>query len=322
MTGPRLGILCVGQFVADIVVRPVDRLPVPGRLDLLEDLMLVPGGCACNTASVLAKLGAAVRTAGLVGMDPLGKAIMAEIEAAGVDVSMVSRTREVPTTAVVVVVSSDGQRSFLYRQGTTEAFDNSMVPAKAYQCCGLIHVGGSMKLRNLDLRAFLAPARAAGCQSSLDTDWDPTGDWLNVIGPALPLVDHLITNEEEGEALSGCKGPDRIARALLEFGPSNVVVKLGPDGSYWANGQSSLHVPAFPVDVVDTTCAGDAFVAGYLLGVSSGLNPSDRLVLGNAAGSLATTALSHFGVRSLGAALELIRAHAGICPQFAKFEFS
>ena len=63
MTAPRLGILCVGQFVADVVVRPVDRLPHPGRLELLEDMLLVPGGCACNTASVLAKLGAVVRTA-------------------------------------------------------------------------------------------------------------------------------------------------------------------------------------------------------------------------------------------------------------------
>ena len=78
-----MSILCIGQLVADIVVRPVARLPVSGRTDLVEDLQLLSGGCAANTAAVLAKLGADTRLAALIGRDGLGDAVLADLKAAG-----------------------------------------------------------------------------------------------------------------------------------------------------------------------------------------------------------------------------------------------
>ena len=115
-------ILCVGQIVADLVVRPVDRLPVPGLLDLVEDIQFGPGGCACNTACVLAKLGAPTKICGLVGSDALGGTVLSLIAGYGVDISCVERSDELPTSAVLVLVDSQGQRSFLYRPGCNEAF--------------------------------------------------------------------------------------------------------------------------------------------------------------------------------------------------------
>src|SRR5208283_1130717 len=73
-------ILCVGQLVADVVVRPVDALPYPGRTDLVKDLQINSGGCAANTAAVLAKLGAEVRLAALIGQDVLGEAALADVK--------------------------------------------------------------------------------------------------------------------------------------------------------------------------------------------------------------------------------------------------
>ena len=89
-------ILCVGQLVADIVVRPVDELPPAGRTRPVEEMELVSGGCAANTAAVLAKLGADARLAALIGRDALGEAALADQAAAGVDVSAVVRCGETP----------------------------------------------------------------------------------------------------------------------------------------------------------------------------------------------------------------------------------
>src|SRR5271157_1324110 len=110
-------ILCIGQLVADIVVRPVNGLPVPGRTDLVEELGLLAGGCAANTAAVLAKLGVESRLAALIGQDSLGDAALADLKLAGVRFDHVLRDPALTTSAVIVLVSGTGERSFLYREG-------------------------------------------------------------------------------------------------------------------------------------------------------------------------------------------------------------
>ena len=101
----KTSILCIGQLVADIVVRPVDGLPVPGRTELVEELQLLTGGCAANTAAVLAKLGADVRLAAVIGQDALGDAVLADLQAAGVGLDAVVREAEAPTSAAIVLVA-------------------------------------------------------------------------------------------------------------------------------------------------------------------------------------------------------------------------
>ncbi len=302
-------ILCVGQIVADLVVRPVDRLPVPGLLDLVEDIQFVPGGCACNTACVLAKLGAPTKICGLVGSDALGGTVLSLIAGYGVDISCVERSDELPTSAVLVLVDSQGQRSFLYRPGCNEAFRGGRGLEAALKGCGIVHVGGAMKLLHLDLAALLQRARSAGALTSLDTDWDPSGKWLDHLGPSLPFVDVMFTNEEEGERLTGRQGADTIGACLLGMGPKSVVVKQGERGATLVSEVGAHQYPAFEVAVLDTTCAGDAFVAGFLLGVREGFSAERCMTLANASGALCTTRLSHHGVDSLDAVLELVRTH-------------
>ena len=119
-----MSILCVGQLVADIVVRPVEALPVEGRADLVEDLQLLAGGCAANTASVLAKFGAPVALAALIGRDAFGDAVLADLATTGVRTDRVVRNRDVPTSAAIVLVNGAGQRSFFYHNGGNERFAN------------------------------------------------------------------------------------------------------------------------------------------------------------------------------------------------------
>ena len=301
-----MSILCVGQLVADIVVRPVNALPFPGRTTAVEELDLVSGGCAANTAAVLAKLGSDARLAALIGRDAFGDAALADQVAAGVNVDAVTRQSDVPTSVAIVLVDSQGQRSFYYRAGALEAMANRHVSETVLRSVGIVHVGGAMKMLDLDLAELMGRAKSFGCLTSLDTDWDIYGNWMRLLEGALPKIDYLLTNEEEAVELTGKKDPQEAARALLAYGPRAVAVKRGELGAMLATTNGVSEFPAYRVEVLDTTCAGDAFVAGFLLGVGSGRPLEESMRLGNAAGALCTTQVSHRGVTSLEAVRRLI----------------
>ena len=303
----KTSILCIGQLVADIVVRPVGNLPVPGRTELVEDLQLLAGGCAANTAAVLAKLGAKVRLAAVIGQDALGSAVLAELKTSGVGLKAVVRKAGAPTSAAIVLISDDGERSFFYRNGGNELLANSHVADSVLKAASLVHVGGALKLLSLDLTELMSRAKSFGCTTSLDTDWDVHGKWMRKLNGALPRIDYLMTNEEEAARLTGKEGSSAAARDLLARGPQAVVIKRGQHGAMLATRSGITEVPAYRVEVQDTTCAGDSFAAGFLLGISRGWPLDESLMMANAAGALCTTQLSHLGITCLEDLLQLIK---------------
>ncbi len=301
-----MSVLCVGQIVADVVVRPIDSLPVAGTTSLVSDLRLGAGGCAANTASVLAKLGQDATVLGLVGRDALADAVLAELAGYGVDTSGVVRDPATSTSAVIVVVDSKGERSFLYRDGGNERLSLDVVSDAVLRRSDFVHVGGAMKLLSLDLPALLARARGFGCVTSLDTDWDPRGRWISVLEKTLPQIDYLLTNEDEGRMLSGRSDPAGIGKSLIERGPRAVIVKRGSSGATLVTGASVRHFPTFDVDVVDTTCAGDAFAAGFVYAIAQGWELPSAVRFANATGALCTTKLGHDGVVSLDETMDFL----------------
>ena len=116
---------------------------------------------------------------------------------------------------------------------------------------------------------------------------------------ALPHVDYLMTNEEEAAMLTGDHDSHAAAQKLLAHGPRTVLVKRGHRGALVATSAGVTEFPAYRVDVLDTTCAGDASAAGFLVGISRQWDLADTVRLANAAGALCTTRLSHRGVVSL-----------------------
>jgi sugar/nucleoside kinase (ribokinase family) len=292
-------IVCVGQLVADIVVRPVEKLPYPGRTEPVEELDILSGGCAANTAAVLAKLGAEASLVALIGRDAFGDAALADLETAGVDVGAVRREASWPTSVAIVMIDPKGERSFYYRAGGCEQLTGDHVPDEVLRRAEIVHLGGAMKLLKLDLTGLVRRAKSFGCLTSLDTDWDIYGNWMRLLQAALPNIDYLFTNEEEAAMLSGHPDPREAAKALLARGPKVVAVKRGEKGALVATADRIAEFPAYRIVVRDTTCAGDAFAAGFLRGVSLGRPLDESARLGNAAGALCTTRISHRGIASL-----------------------
>ena len=125
---------------------------------------------------------------------------------------------------------------------------------------------------------------------------------------ALPRIDYLMTNEEEAASLTGKESPAAAARALLAHGPRAVVIKRGEPGAMLATRDGMTEFPAYRVEVLDTTCAGDSFAAGFLLGISRGWPLDESMRLANAAGALCTTQISHRAITSLEDVLQLMKA--------------
>jgi sugar/nucleoside kinase (ribokinase family) len=256
-------VVVVGDLATDVVAVLAGE-PSPGS-DRPATIRSRGGGAAANVAAHLVALGVPVVLAGCVGDDAAGAALVAELGAAGVGLA-VRTVAGAASGTIVSLVEPGGQRSMLADRGANLHLRAADVPVPGRG--GHLHLSGYTLLderpRVAGLAA-LAAARAAGCTVSLDPA--STGP-LRAYGVDRWLadtagVDLLLPNADEARLLTGCADVSDAARALARRHAA-VAVTLGADGALWASGSATVHRPAHPADVVDTTGAGDAFTAGLL----------------------------------------------------------
>lgn len=296
MTEGRQGIICAGIAVADTLVNPVRELPGEGRLSLVEDISLHCGGCAVNTAIDLARLGIRVAVSVRVGSDAFGNFLREAMALEGVDTGPVSVVEGEKTSATAVMVSPSGERSFLHFLGANRHYGLDDFDFTLLERFRILHLGGALLCPALDGKPaaeLFRRARSAGVTTSLDTCWDDSGRWLELVAPVLPWTDFFLPSWEEARMISGLDTPEEAAAFFLEKGAGAVAIKMGEKGSYYRLGSGeSGYEPIIPVEkVVDTTGAGDAFVAGFLAAFHEGWPIPRCLKLANATGALAVTRL-------------------------------
>jgi sugar/nucleoside kinase (ribokinase family) len=297
-------IICLGILVADIIGRPLRAVPDPGRLVLVDEMSLHTGGCAINTATALAKLGLPVEVIGKVGLDSFGDFVLNALAERGIGTRGITRDKEVGTSATMVMVAPDGERRFVHYIGANARLTLEDIDLEIVKTGSILHVGGSLVLPGIDgqpTAELLRNARLAGVTTFLDTVWDDTGRWMDILAPCLPNIDYFVPSLPEGQALTGLDDPTEVASALLERGVRTVGLKMGVDGCLVMSGEDQvIRLPAFQVDVVDATGAGDAFAAGFIAGVWHGWPMEQTARFANAVGALCVTGLgASGGVRSL-----------------------
>src|SRR3990170_4463534 len=227
-------VTCVGVVVADVIVRPVDAWPQPGRLSLVEHIELHGGGLAYTTAVTLAKLGVSSAVVGRVGGDPLGTYLADGLRADGVEVHL-RQDAESSTAATVVTVTSGGERSFLHLRGANGRLVAQDVPDELLARSRVLHLGGFFILPALDgppVAELFRRAKAAGCRTSLDTAWDPQGRWMSALAPCLPYVNLLFGNREELASVAG--GRDTGPGGIWRHPPGSPMLWGGSASPLWA----------------------------------------------------------------------------------------
>jgi len=302
MPAPVLGgVLCAGNVVHDVVVRPVESLTwnTTAWVDSIEQHL---GGNGASTSYALGILGVPVRLLATVGQDSPADQWLSRLAGVGVDVSAVVRS-SAPTATTVALVNSRGDRFFLHRAGASrEAFAEPIeLPAGPAGGISHFHLANPFALPHLRRHAgeVLRRARAAGMTTSLDTGWDQAGRWLEDLAPCLPETDLLFPNAEEACRLAGLEDAAAAAARLRELGAASVIVKLGAGGCEVFTNEGSLRVPAFQVEPQDTTGAGDCFVGGFLAALHRGLDWQEAARFANAVGALSVERLgATAGLRS------------------------
>jgi ribokinase len=279
-----LRVAVLGGLNMDLVVR-VPRLPLPGETVTGEDLLRAAGGKGGNQAVAAARLGASVTMIGRVGHDAFGRELGRLLRDAEVGTRWVLGSSH-PTGAALIFVDEHGENSIAVAPGANLDLLPEDVPRRPIDTADVVVAALEVPLASIE-EAFRL-ARLAGVRTVLNA-----APAQQVPRPLLALSDVVICNEVElGTVLARSVRPGEEAagaRSLRAFPEQVVVVTLGERGAFAIVGSDVVAQDAFRVSVIDTTGAGDAFVAGFVCGQWWAAGVQTAVRWGCAAGALATT---------------------------------
>lgn len=257
------------------------------------------GGAESNFAIALARLGHSAGWVSRVGDDEFGKYVVNFIRGEGVDVSRV-RVDHGAFTAVYFKQRRSGEDNsvFYYRGGSAASrMTGEEVDEEYLRGARFLHITGITPALSPSclqaVKKVMGTARRLGVSISFDPNirlrlWT-AAEARDVLRELVRGVDVLMPSQAEGEILFGSSDPAEIAKAALALGAGVVVVKRGAEGCFVADRKISRAIPGFPVKVMDTIGAGDAFDAGFIAGLLEGRSLIESAELGNAAGAFAVT---------------------------------
>jgi sugar/nucleoside kinase (ribokinase family) len=286
-------VIALGAHVVDVLARPIDEIPAGQGGQLVEEIRITPAGSAGGTAVTLAKLGARVRSAGAIGVDALGDVMLELLGRFGIDSSLLVRRSGVQTSASVLPIRPDGSRPAFHVIGANGSYRAQDAPWGEIARATHLHLGAPEFMGGEDAARILAHAREHGVVTSADLlapgeQAAAIRDWIS---PVFPLLDYMLPNDDQVLGLTGSDDLVEGARTLVRAGVDCVVATCGDAGATIVDATTVEHVPAFEVEVVDTTGCGDAFSAGFLRGLGLGRSRREAAVLGCAAAALVAQGL-------------------------------
>jgi ribokinase len=285
-----MAIVCVfGSLNMDLVVS-TPRLPMPGETLIGSDFQTIPGGKGANQAVAVARLGVTTHMVGRVGADDFGRTLTENLQKEGIHVAAVQEDAQTSTGIALITVAHQGDNQIVVVSGANGQVDLSDVE----RLKPLLKNAQVLLLQlEIPLTAAIAAAQAAQTQG-VTVILDPAPAPA-VFPPELyPLVNILTPNQVEAAQLVGfaVETPEaalKTAQVLHDRGVATPIITLGAEGVVYHTGQEVLHLPALPVEAIDTTAAGDAFNGGLGAALAQGLPLSEAIRWGLAAGAIAVT---------------------------------
>ena len=282
-------VIVFGSINMDLVVK-TPRLPIPGETLLGHDFFTAPGGKGANQAVAVAKLGIPTYMVGRVGKDAEGKSLLASLQTYGVSTDYVLTDTEAHSGVAVIAVEDSGQNNIIVVPGANGRVNTEDVE----RLSNLFNNASALLLQfEIALSAVILAAKAAH-NAGIRVILDPAPAQKDIPEALYKLVDIITPNEIEASQLVGfpVNNPEtalEAAAVLRQRGVKTAIVKLGALGVCCATADESFFVPAFRVEAVDTTAAGDAFNGGLVAGLTEGQSLRQAVVWGAAAGAIATT---------------------------------
>ena len=281
-------LIVAGEINPDLILTDPHLEPRFGQAEILvKDAALTPGSSSVIFACGAARLGLKVAFVGVAGDDVFGHFMLDALGSRCVDTSNVIIDPN-QTTGFTVILNRVTDRAMLTHLGAINALTADQIPDDLLAQARHLHIASYFLQTKLqpDIPDLFRRAHVLELTTSLDTNWDPSEQWIGV-HDLLPLVDVFLPNENEACALAKM---DSVADSARELGANTkiVAVKMGADGGLAVEGDTLVQAPAIPVEVVDTVGAGDTFDAGFIYGFLAGWPLEKSLKLGIACGSLST----------------------------------
>jgi ribokinase len=281
-------ITVIGSSNTDLVAK-TPKLPAPGETVLGSEFIIAPGGKGANQAVAIARLGGDVTFVAKLGMDDFGDQALENFKRDGINTDFVFRDKEASSGVALIFVDDDGENMIIAVQGANARLS----PADIDRARPAVENADAVVLQLETPIETVEHAVAIAAESGVPVILNPA--------PARKLetrliekLDCLTPNETEAEILTGIKVTDdtsarKAGQRLLELGASSVVVTMGKRGAMLITAEESLLVPAFQVNAVDATAAGDAFTGGLAYARASGRDLEAAVKFANAVAALAVT---------------------------------
>jgi ribokinase len=283
-------ILVLGNSNVDLIFK-IPRFHHPGETIIAENLVTAFGGKGANQAITSKQLGGKVIFMTKLGIDHYGESYCQYLIKKGIDQKWILRDRRLPTGMALIELTFKGENRIIASPGA-----NGSLSAKDLKRLNPLWKEVNVFVTQLEIpvetvQIGLKMAKKYGAITLLN----PSPP-IQLSSDILSLVDFLVPNEMEAQFMTGIRirrdgDIPKIAKRLLNMGPKNVVITLGPKGLFFKNRSEEIWMEAFKVNVVDTTAAGDAFMGALAVGLSEGMPIRKALRFANGAGALATTKL-------------------------------
>jgi ribokinase len=274
-------IVVVGSFNMDLTTY-MARLPKPGETVHGRRFVTGPGGKGSNQAVAAARLGAPVTFVGRVGTDIFGDTALKTWQAEGTNTDYVVRDPENATGVAPILVEDSGENAIVVALGANLALSPADVDAARAVIAQADVLVTQLEIDLETVAYALQVAREYGVRTILNP-----APAAHLEPDVLARADYLTPNETELAALYGAV-PDDL-RELVQVPGQTLIMTAGAQGALWANDSGSGTVPAYEVEVVDTTGAGDAFNGGLAVALAEGKSLTDALAFANATAALCVT---------------------------------
>ena len=291
-------VICLGMSCVDVLIRNIRKKNNVDEDRTADNFSLALGGDALNQCRVLNRLGVPAKLVSTCGNDQFGNIMLNLCKDEKINTEYVQKVDNVPTSVSFVCIKKDGNRYFIVQEsGSVNTFSPENVPDDIFAedngilCVGSI--GGSENFSGEDYRKLFCKAHKRGYNVIADMVNNCSAEKTSEMMSALSEVDYLIPSRDEVLYYTGSDDLDKGAQTLYRAGVKNLVIKDGVRGSrIYEGGSLKEIIPAFKVNAVDTTGAGDTFVGGFAAAIYRGYSLRDAVKFATAVSAIS---VQHYG---------------------------
>lgn len=289
-------IMCIGLSTVDLIMGPVAMDLMERDTTYVSNMHLCLGGDALNQAVILSKLGNRVGLMALVGDDFFGKYLISTLQEQKVDTTYIQVEKNAATTVSVVMREECGERHFVAYRGCIDRLGVEHINMEALAKARYVSMASNLALKGLDGQPtceLFSYAKKKGAITLADYSIGKVFEYVDkhMVSEMLKVTDYAVPSIAEAVTITGETETKRIIEALRDMGATNIILKMGDKGCYVHADGEKCQIEALKANALDTTGAGDSFVAGFLYGKNLGKDILSCVKLGCAAGAIGVEAV-------------------------------